>query len=262
MHPDYRRFYLKNIAPVFRGDTAHLPWRRFLSYLFKSGEGWRSAWKSFRMPVPGLSSIGTGSVSMPGSSPSSGRKRNERRRNCSGPPRFDTAPPEGILPLDGEPLLLRVMEALSCIPADEHILACPEDSYGTFKTLAERAGFAITTGPKDDVLRRFVLAIEAFKLDYCIRATADNPFVFADAAWLCAQETLALEADYGTLTSMPYGSGVELIRPKPSVGRTGKASHPMTGSMLLPTCTTIQGNISCIAPWLPGHGGKARFALR
>lgn len=121
-------------------------------------------------------------------------------------------PRKALLPLDGEPLLLRVMEALSCIPVDKHILACPEDYYGTFKPLAERAGFAITTGPKDDVLHRFVLAIEAFKLDYCIRATADNPFVFADAAWLCARETLALEADYGTLTSMPYGSGVELIR--------------------------------------------------
>lgn len=48
MHGDYRRFYLKNIAPVFRGDTAHLPWRRFIPYLFKSGEGWKSAWNSFR----------------------------------------------------------------------------------------------------------------------------------------------------------------------------------------------------------------------
>lgn len=47
MHPDYRRFYLKNIAPVFRGDTAHLPWRRCIPYLFKSGEGLKQAWKQF-----------------------------------------------------------------------------------------------------------------------------------------------------------------------------------------------------------------------
>jgi len=48
MHPDYRHFYLKNVAPVFRLDAAHLPWRRFIPYLFKSGEGFKSAWKHFR----------------------------------------------------------------------------------------------------------------------------------------------------------------------------------------------------------------------
>jgi len=48
MHPDYRWFYLKNIAPVFRGDTAHLPWRRCIPYLFKSGEGFKQAWDHFR----------------------------------------------------------------------------------------------------------------------------------------------------------------------------------------------------------------------
>jgi len=48
MHPDYRRFYLKNIAPVFHGDSTLLPYRRFISYLFKSGEGFRTAWHNFR----------------------------------------------------------------------------------------------------------------------------------------------------------------------------------------------------------------------
>jgi hypothetical protein len=43
----YRRFYLKNIAPVFRGDHAHLPWRRFPGYLFNSGWDIVSAWEEF-----------------------------------------------------------------------------------------------------------------------------------------------------------------------------------------------------------------------
>jgi len=121
-------------------------------------------------------------------------------------------PRKALLPLGGEPLLVRVLEALRCLPVAYHIVACPEDSYDTFKPLAEQTGFSIISGPKDDVLGRFVLALDAFKLDYCIRATADNPFVFVDAAWLSAQETVSLKADYGTLTSMPYGSGVEIIR--------------------------------------------------
>jgi hypothetical protein len=33
----YRRFYLKNIAPIFQTDHARLPWRRFPAYLSSSG---------------------------------------------------------------------------------------------------------------------------------------------------------------------------------------------------------------------------------
>jgi hypothetical protein len=43
----YRRFYLKNLAPVFRGDYAHLPLRRFLAYFFRSGEDLFAAWEDF-----------------------------------------------------------------------------------------------------------------------------------------------------------------------------------------------------------------------
>jgi hypothetical protein len=43
----YRRFYLKNLAPVFRGDYAHLPLRRFPGYFFRSGEDPFAAWAAF-----------------------------------------------------------------------------------------------------------------------------------------------------------------------------------------------------------------------
>jgi hypothetical protein len=43
----YRRFYLKNLAPVFRGDYAHLPLRRFPAYVFRSGEDLFAAWEDF-----------------------------------------------------------------------------------------------------------------------------------------------------------------------------------------------------------------------
>jgi hypothetical protein len=44
----YRRFYLKNIAPVFRENHAHLPWRRFPSYLASSGWDLFGAWEEFK----------------------------------------------------------------------------------------------------------------------------------------------------------------------------------------------------------------------
>jgi hypothetical protein len=43
----YRRFYLKNLAPAFRGDYAHLPLRRFFGYFRRSGLDPFSAWEEF-----------------------------------------------------------------------------------------------------------------------------------------------------------------------------------------------------------------------
>jgi hypothetical protein len=44
---NYRRFYLKNLAPVFRNGCAHLPLRRFPRYFFRSGEDLSAAWSEF-----------------------------------------------------------------------------------------------------------------------------------------------------------------------------------------------------------------------
>ena len=44
----YRRFYLRNIAPVFRRDYAYLPFYKFLSFLYKSEDDFFSAWEEFR----------------------------------------------------------------------------------------------------------------------------------------------------------------------------------------------------------------------
>jgi hypothetical protein len=43
----YKRFYLKNIAPVYRGDSAHIPLRRYPSYVMRSGDGPFEAWDDF-----------------------------------------------------------------------------------------------------------------------------------------------------------------------------------------------------------------------
>ena len=50
---NYRRFYLKNLAPIFRSnkvsnDYAHLPLYRFLPFMVNSGEDLFSAWKEFK----------------------------------------------------------------------------------------------------------------------------------------------------------------------------------------------------------------------
>jgi len=43
----YRRFYFKNLAPVFRRDYAYLPLRSFLAFLFSSHARFFAAWEDF-----------------------------------------------------------------------------------------------------------------------------------------------------------------------------------------------------------------------
>jgi hypothetical protein len=43
----HRRFYLKNLAPQFRGDGAEIPFRRFFPYFFRSGKDPFLAWADF-----------------------------------------------------------------------------------------------------------------------------------------------------------------------------------------------------------------------
>ena len=126
---------------------------------------------------------------------------------------------KSLLPLGGRPLIFRVMEAFAFISddtkteakIDARILACPEDDAASFAPLAEEAGFTLVSGPRDDVLARYCAAIRKSGAQRIIRATGDNPFVFADAALALNQEALALDADYAGYSGLPYGAGVESV---------------------------------------------------
>jgi spore coat polysaccharide biosynthesis protein SpsF len=115
-------------------------------------------------------------------------------------------------------MIQRVMDALKQVPADLYILACPADSVAAFAPLAKAAGFELISGPKSDVLRRYCIAIRQiaairhYSVDWVIRATGDNPIVFADAAAALRREAQALGADYAGYGALPYGAGVEVIR--------------------------------------------------
>jgi spore coat polysaccharide biosynthesis protein SpsF len=109
-------------------------------------------------------------------------------------------------------MILLVMEALKTVAADIHILTCPDDCRDAFEPPAASAGFVLITGPKEDVLGRYCVAIRKSRADWVIRATADNPFVFADAASALLAEGRSLGADYSAYGSLPLGAGVELVR--------------------------------------------------
>ena len=154
-------------------------------------------------------------------------------------------PGKSMLPLDGRPLILRVMEAFAFSPWEEKILACPEDCVSSFAPLAQEAGFTIVTGPKEDVLARYCIAVRCTGADRIIRATGDNPFVFVDAAEVLHREAIDAGADYAAYSDLPIGAGVESIASEALFRAEREAASAMEREH--------------VCPYLYGHGELFRL---
>lgn len=122
-------------------------------------------------------------------------------------------PSKALLPLGScaEPLVVWTLRAMKKVRADSYWLACDEASFAELNPLAEQNGWNCFAGPAEDVLKRFCLAAQKAKADIIVRATADNPFLFYEAAQASIEEFVRQSCDYFTYTGLPHGSGVEVI---------------------------------------------------
>ena len=122
-------------------------------------------------------------------------------------------PSKALLPLGScaEPLVVWTLRAMKKVRADSYWLACDEASFSALNPLAEQNGWNCFAGPAEDVLKRFCLAAQKAKADIIVRATADNPFLFYEAAQASVEEFVRQNCDYFTYTGLPHGSGVEVI---------------------------------------------------
>ncbi len=125
-------------------------------------------------------------------------------------------PGKALLPLGSENIISHVIDTMHNVPADDYYLATDYDSQEKLKTFAEKHGFKCFAGPENDVLKRFCMVIKESAADIIVRATGDNPFLFADAASSSLERFIELSEDnkdlaYFTYTGIPHGSGVEVI---------------------------------------------------
>lgn len=172
-------------------------------------------------------------------------------------------PSKALLPLGGEPLLSRVMEALTHVEADTRVLACPQDCARDFEPLAQRAGFRVVVGPKDDVLARYCVAVRVTGADRVIRATGDNPFVFADAASALAAEAESIGADYAAFAALPYGAGVEAVASEALLRAEREATLPAEREHVCPFLYTHPDFFLLHRPLAPREwrGGTMRVTV-
>ncbi len=124
-------------------------------------------------------------------------------------------PEKALFPLGGKSLLDWTLCAMRRVSADGYWLATDADSAPSLAPVAERNGFGVFAGPLDDVLERFCQVIRQTGADTVVRATADNPFLFYEAAQALVEEygrrRQTGACDYITFTGLPHGSGVEMF---------------------------------------------------
>ena len=125
-------------------------------------------------------------------------------------------PRKAVLNLGGKTVLEWTLCAMKKVPADRYYLAVDEESAAELEPVAKKCGYQFFAGAKEDVLDRFCKVIEISKAKLVVRATADNPFLFYEAAkdLIKAYYTASKEEghiDYITFKSLPHGSGVEMF---------------------------------------------------
>jgi spore coat polysaccharide biosynthesis protein SpsF len=127
-------------------------------------------------------------------------------------------PGKVLAPLAGAPMIMRQIERVSrAARIDRVVVATSLDaSDDELAVVAERAGVAVYRGDLDNVLARFVGALDAFgPADHVVRLTGDCPL--ADPAVIDAtiDKVIGAGADYGSNTppdrTFPKGLDVEVM---------------------------------------------------
>lgn len=126
-------------------------------------------------------------------------------------------PGKVLAPLAGKPMVLRQLERIQrARTLDAVVVATSSDpSDDELAAVIERAGVPVVRGSLDDVLARFIAAIDVFGPDTVVRLTADCPLTSPAVIDLVVNAFRASDADYtsNTMTpTYPDGLDVEVVK--------------------------------------------------
>ncbi|MDB5445112.1 MAG: flagellin modification protein FlmC [Phenylobacterium sp.] len=126
-------------------------------------------------------------------------------------------PGKVLLPLAGEPMILRQIERVRRARRIDRLVVATS-VQATDDRLADvlrTAGVEVFRGPLDDVLARFLGALEAFPADHLVRLTADCPLADPQVIDATIALHLASGGDYAQnrleTKGYPKGQDVEVI---------------------------------------------------
>ncbi|MBI4828728.1 MAG: NTP transferase domain-containing protein [Nitrospinae bacterium] len=115
-------------------------------------------------------------------------------------------------PIGDKPLLGWVIERLRRTPGIERIVIATSTNPADARVVsyARALGIPCVTGPEEDVLRRFVIALDEYPAAAAVRATADNPLLDPETLGMMTTELIREKADWVGAGGAPLGSVAEV----------------------------------------------------
>jgi len=137
-------------------------------------------------------------------------------------------PGKSLLDLCGRPLLSHVIDRAGAIEGvSEVVLATAHgDDNIPLIEIARSAGIETFVGPLDNVLERFYLASQKHPSDFIVRITADNPFTDPEYGSIALSIAVESGADLCSITNLPLGAAVEIIKKEALDDAYRSASKP------------------------------------
>ena len=159
--------------------------------------------------------------------------------------------PEKALKKIGEKNILQwALEAMKKVPANCYYLATDRDSESALSETAKKCGYEIYAGSLEDVLDRFCDVINISGADVVVRATADNPYLFYEAASdllkLWKEKNASSQIDYLTYRGLPHGSGVEILRAASLLEAKITSKDPYDHEHVGPSLYNHQDRYKCV----------------
>ncbi|MCK5735540.1 MAG: hypothetical protein KAH21_03635, partial [Spirochaetaceae bacterium] len=120
-------------------------------------------------------------------------------------------PRKALLKLSDLTVVEHAMRSLDAVKADHRMLVTTRDSESSLGPLAEKSGWGLFVGSKNDVLSRYVMAARETGAQRLVRATGDNPLVSAAMANAAIKLFEESNADFAGFSELPLGAGVEIV---------------------------------------------------
>ena len=120
-------------------------------------------------------------------------------------------PGKALLLLEDYKVIEHAMRSLKVVNADVFALLTEPSSALQLTLLAEKWGYEVFVGDKNNVLKRYADAIQHYSVTTVVRATGDNPLVSGQLANQIIESHNIKNADYSGFSGIPLGTGVEVL---------------------------------------------------
>jgi spore coat polysaccharide biosynthesis protein SpsF len=142
-------------------------------------------------------------------------------------------PGKVLMPLAGAPMILRQIERVARAARIDRLVVATSDQAGDDELVAVVAGAGVNVhrGSLDDVLARFIGALDAFgPADHVVRLTADCPLADPTVIDAVIEHVTGEGADYGSNTpphrTYPKGLDVEVMTDAALRAAAARAASP------------------------------------